>query len=97
MSYSPNANVAGNDINIDAKKNVDELVEKDDTITKSDLFAVIKHLQKMNDTHLATIEKLTLANERLNAVLLELVAKWKSGDVSEASLRTVLMKFDKWA
>lgn len=97
VSHSPNANVAGRDINVSARGFAEEVVKYDDSITKSDLFAVVRHLQAMNDKHLATIEKLTLANERLNAVLLELVAKWTSGDVTEDSLKSTLMKFDKWS
>lgn len=100
VSHSPNSNIAGNDIHISgtpAQMKAVEAVLNDDSISKSDLFAVVRHLQAMNDKHLATIEKLTLANERLNAVLLELVAKWTSGNVTEDSLKSVLMKFDKWA
>jgi hypothetical protein len=100
VSHSPNSNIAGNDIHISgtpAQMMAVEAVLNDDSISKSDLFAVVRHLQAMNDKHLATIEKLTLANERLNAVLLELVAKWTSGNVTEDSLKSVLMKFDKWA
>ena len=97
VSHSPNANVAGRDINVSARDLAEDVVKYDDSITKSDLFAVVRHLQAMNDKHLATIEKLTLANERLNAVLLELVAKWTNGDVTEDSLKSTLMKFDKWS
>ena len=97
VSHSPNANVAGRDINVSARGLAEDVVKYDDSITKSDLFAVVRHLQAMNDKHLATIEKLTLANERLNAVLLELVAKWTNGDVTEDSLKSTLMKFDKWS
>lgn len=99
VSHSPNANVAGRDLAVGMTPRVvaEDVVKYDDSITKSDLFAVVRHLQAMNDKHLATIEKLTLANERLNAVLLELVAKWTNGDVTEDSLKSTLMKFDKWS
>ena len=97
VSHSPNANVAGRDINVSARDLAEDVVKYDDSISKSDLFAVVRHLQAMNDKHLVTIEKLTLANERLNAVLLELVAKWTNGDVTEDSLKSTLMKFDKWS
>lgn len=97
VNHSPNANVAGRDINVSAREFAEDVVKYDDSISKSDLFAVVRHLQAMNDKHLATIEKLTLANERLNAVLLELVAKWTNGDVTEDSLKSTLMKFDKWS
>ena len=99
VSHSPNANVAGRDlaVGITPREVAENVVKYDDSISKSDLFAVVRHLQAMNDKHLATIEKLTLANERLNAVLLELVAKWTSGDVTEDSLKSTLMKFDKWS
>ena len=97
VSHSPNANVAGRDINVSARELAEDIVKNDDSISKGDLFAVVRHLQAMNDKHLATIEKLTLANEQLNAVLLELVAKWTSGDVTEDSLKSTLMKFDKWS
>ena len=99
VSHSPNANVAGRDlaVRMTPREVAEDVVKYDDSITKSDLFAVVRHLQAMNDKHLATIEKLTLANERLNAVLLELVAKWTNGDVTEESLKSTLMKFDKWS
>lgn len=99
VSHSPNANVAGRDlaVGITPREVAENVVKYDDSISKSDLFAVVRHLQAMNDKHLATIEKLTLANERLNAVLLELVAKWTNGDVTEDSLKSTLMKFDKWS
>lgn len=99
VSHSPNANVAGRDlaVGMTPRELAEDVVKCDDSISKSDLFAVVRHLQAMNDKHLATIEKLTLANERLNAVLLELVAKWTNGDVTEDSLKSTLMKFDKWS
>lgn len=99
VSHSPNANVAGRDlaVGMTPRELAENVVKYDDSISKSDLFAVVRHLQAMNDKHLATIEKLTLANEQLNAVLLELVAKWTSGDVTEDSLKSTLMKFDKWS
>lgn len=99
VSHSPNANVAGRDlaVGMTPRELAEDVVKYDDSISKSDLFAVVRHLQAMNDKHLATIEKLTLANERLNAVLLELVAKWTNGDVTEDSLKSTLMKFDKWS
>lgn len=99
VSHSPNANVAGRDlaVGMTPRELAENVVKYDDSISKSDLFTVVRHLQAMNDKHLATIEKLTLANERLNAVLLELVAKWTNGDVTEDSLKSTLMKFDKWS
>lgn len=78
VNHSPNANVAGNDILLGAsgreKRAINALVE-DENITKADLFEVIRHLQHMNDRHLATIEKLTAANDRLNAVVLQLLSQ----------------------
>ena len=99
VSHSPNANVAGRDlaVRMTPREVAEDVVKCDDSITKSDLFAVVRHLQAMYDKQLAKIEKLTLANERLNAVLLELVAKWTNGDVTEDSLKSTLMKFDKWS
>lgn len=97
VSYSPNANVAGNDINMTtpAQMATDAIVN-DNAISKADLFAVIRHLQETNDRHLATIETLQQANARLNSVLLELVAKWKEGANAEA-IKNTLMKFDSWS
>ena len=97
VSHSPNANVAGNDININAEQMAKSAIELDDTITKADLFAVIRHLQEANDRHVARIEKLTMANERLNAVLLDLVAKCSSGEITTASLKSVLSKFEDFS
>lgn len=97
VSHSPNANVAGNDINMTtpAQMATDAIVN-DNAISKADLFAVIRHLQETNDRHLATIETLQQANARLNSVLLELVAKWKEGENAEA-IKNTLMKFDSWS
>lgn len=97
VSHSPNANVAGNDINMTtpAQMATDAIVN-DNAISKADLFAVIRHLQETNDRHLATIETLQQANARLNSVLLELVAKWKEG-ASVDTIKNVLMKFDSWS
>lgn len=79
VNHSPNANVAGNDIFISDKENeriAVKTVIEDDSISKADLFAVVRHLQHTNDRHLATIEKLTSANERLNAVIIELLTQY---------------------
>lgn len=97
VSHSPNANVAGNDINISNEQMAKSAIELDDTITKADLFAVIRHLQEANDRHVARIEKLTMANERLNAVLLDLVAKCSSGEITTTSLKSVLSKFEDFS
>lgn len=97
VSHSPNANIAGNDINISNEQMAKSAIELDDTITKADLFAVIRHLQEANDRHVARIEKLTMANERLNAVLLDLVAKCSSGEITTTSLKSVLSKFEDFS
>lgn len=78
VNHSPNANVAGNDIyiNKDKEQSVIKTIIDDDSISKADLFAVVRHLQHTNDRHLATIEKLTSANERLNAVIIELLTQY---------------------
>lgn len=79
VNHSPNANVADNDIFIGDKEKEHIAVKtviEDDSITKADLFEVVRHLQHTNDRHLATIEKLTSANERLNAVIIELLTQY---------------------
>lgn len=93
VNHSPYANVAGNDIIMTPEQKATRIIETDDTISKADLFAVIRHLQMMNDKHLATIEKLQTANDKLNALLLELVGKWK--DVDSADVSKVMQDFDK--
>ena len=79
VNHSPNANVAGNDIVIGDKEKEHIAVKtviEDDSITKADLFEVVRHLQHTNDRHLATIERLTAANERLNALIMELLTQY---------------------
>lgn len=78
VHHSPNANVAGNDIYINNEKEQSAIktIIDDESISKADLFAVVRHLQHTNDRHLATIERLTTANERLNAVIIELLTQY---------------------
>ena len=94
VNHSPNANVAGNDLIMTPEQKATRIIETDDTISKADLFAVIRHLQMMNDKHLATIDKLQSANDKLNALLLELVGKWKDADSVELTNITQT-EFDK--
>lgn len=71
VSHSPHA-IAGNDINISHR--VADSVEADNTITKRDLFEVVRHLQHLNDQHLKKNEALMIANDKLKQVLNDVIA-----------------------
>lgn len=71
VTHSPNANVAGNDINIERR--VVEGVEVDETISKRDLFEVVRHLQHMNDMHLKKLEAQRQLIDDMVAIIIDVV------------------------
>lgn len=96
VNHSPNANVAGNDINIqqERERRAVNAVINDDEITKGDLFDMVRHLQHLNDRHLAKIEALTVVIDLMRGTIEELMAKL-IGVIPDSEFKELFFKINE--